>query len=52
MRLFEVLQREPPANCSRVTMQQAKDADRMLWKKLAEQTRGSVAQQPDGSKPA
>ena len=50
-RLFEVLQREPPANCSRVTMQQAKDADRMLWKKLAEQTRGSVAQQPDGSKP-
>ena len=30
------------------TMQQAKDADRMLWKKMSESTRGSVAQRPDG----
>ena len=37
-KLFEILQREPPPNCSRVTMQQAKEADRMLWKKLAENT--------------
>lgn len=50
-KLFEILQREPPANCSRVTMQQAKDADRMLWKKMSEDTRGSVAQRPDGTKP-
>ena len=50
-KLFEILQREPPANCSRVTMQQAKDADRMLWKKMSESTRGSVAQRPDGTKP-
>ena len=50
-KLFEILQREPPSNCSRVTMQQAKDADRMLWKKLAENTRGNIAQRPDGVKP-
>ena len=32
-------------------MQQAKDADPILWKKLAENTRGNVSQRPDGTKP-
>ena len=51
MKLFEILQRELPPNYSRVTMQQAKEADRMLWKKLADSTRGNVSQRPDGTKP-
>ena len=50
-KLFEILQRPPPNHCSAVTMQRAKEADKMLWKKLSEATRGGVTQKADGTKP-
>jgi len=50
-RVFEVLQKEPAPNAMSVTMRQLKEADKMLFRKLAEKTRGALAQQPDGSKP-
>lgn len=34
-----------------VTMHQLKETDKMLFRKLAEKTKGALAQQPDGSKP-
>ena len=50
-KIFEVMQRVPPNNCAPVTMMQAKEADKMLWKKMAETIRGSINARPDGSKP-
>jgi hypothetical protein len=50
-RIFEVLQKEPAPNAMPVTMHQLREADKMLFRKLAEKTRGALAQQPDGSKP-
>ena len=50
-RIFEVLQKEPAPNAMGVTMHQLKEADKMLFRKLAEKTRGTLAQQSDGSKP-
>jgi len=50
-KLFEILQRQPPNHCIAVTMQQIREADKMLWKKLSEATRGGVVQLPDGTKP-
>ena len=34
-----------------MTMMQAKEADKMLWKKMAESIRGSILIRPDGKKP-
>ena len=45
---FDVLQKEPAPNAMSVTMHQLKEADKMLFRKLAEKTRGALAQQPDG----
>ena len=50
-RIFEVLQKEPAPSAMPVTMHQLREADKMLFRKLAEKTRGALAQQPDGSKP-
>ena len=50
-KMFEIMQRVPPNNCSPVTMMQAKEADKMLWKKMAESIRGSILIRPDGRKP-
>ena len=50
-RIFEVLQKEPAPNAMGVTMHQLKEADKMLFRKLAEKTGGTLAQQSDGSKP-
>ena len=50
-RIFEVLQREPAPNAMPVTMHQLKEADKMLFRKLAEKTRGRLSQQADGTKP-
>ena len=41
-KMFEIMQRVPPNNCAPVTMMQAKEADKMLWKKMAESIRGSI----------
>ena len=50
-KLFEILQRPPPNHCSPVSMQQIREADKMLWKKLSEATRGGVIEKPDGTRP-
>lgn len=50
-KLFEILQRPPPNHCSPVSMQQIREADKMLWKKLSETTRGGVTEKPDGTRP-
>ena len=49
-RLFEILQRDPAPNAMPVTMHQLKEADKMLFRKLAEKTRGKLSQQIDGTK--
>ena len=41
-RIFEVLQKEPAPNAMAVTMHQLKEADKMLFRKLAEKTRGAL----------
>lgn len=50
-KMFEIMQRVPPNNCAPVTMMQTKEADKMLWKKMAESIRGSILLRPDGRKP-
>ncbi len=50
-KMFEIMQRVPPNNCAPVTMMQAKEADKMLWKKMAESIRGSILIRSDGKKP-
>ena len=50
-RIFELMQREPAPNAMSVTMHQLREADKMLFRKLAEKTRGSLSQLPDGTKP-
>ncbi len=51
-KLFEILQRHPPNHCSPVTMQQIREADKMLWKKkLSEAKGGGVVQRSDGTRP-
>ncbi|CAK9023436.1 Uncharacterized protein (Fragment), partial [Durusdinium trenchii] len=50
-RVFEVLQKEPAANAMPVTLQQVREADKTLFKKLSEKTRGRLTQAPDGTKP-
>ena len=50
-RLFEILQRDPAPNAMPVTMHQLKEAEKMLFRKLAEKTRGKLSQQIDGTKP-
>lgn len=50
-RVFEVLQKEPAANAMPVTLQQVREADKTLFKKLSEKTRGRLTQAPDGAKP-
>ena len=49
--LFALMQRTPPAGLSHVTMQQVREADKLVFTKIAEETRGSVAMQPGGDKP-
>ncbi len=49
-KLFEILQRPPPNHCNSATMQQIREADKMLWKELSEATRGGVIEKTDGTR--
>ncbi len=50
-KLFETWMRDPLPNCNAISMQQLKEADKLLWRKLSEKTRGNIAQQATGAKP-
>ena len=50
-RIFEVMHREPAPNAMPVTMHQLKEADKTLFRKMAEQTRGKLTMLADGTKP-
>ena len=49
--LYQQLFRVPPDGYSAITMQQALQADRELWIRMAEATRSGVAPRLDGSRP-
>eukprot|EP00438_Fugacium_kawagutii_P020043 Skav228255 [mRNA] locus=scaffold1171:24529:25719:+ [translate_table: standard] len=50
-RIFELLHRESTSNAHQVTMAQLKEADQMLFRKLAEKTQGNLTQAADGTRP-
>ena len=50
-RIFELLSREPAPNAMPISLRQIKEADKALFRKLAEKTRGRLTIQPDGTKP-
>lgn len=50
-RVFEIVNRDPAPNAMPVTLHQVKEADKALFRRLAERTRGRLAIQPDNSKP-
>ena len=49
--LFQTLVRDPPPGCSYVSMQQVREADKQLFVRIAEETRGALSLRPDGSMP-
>ncbi|CAE7311611.1 gpt [Symbiodinium sp. CCMP2592] len=49
--LFQLLTRPPPPNALYVSMGQIREADKHLFIRIAEQTRGSLTARPDGAKP-
>ena len=50
-KLFEAYQREPLPNAMPLSLSQLREADKVLFRKLAEKTRGSLMQKTDGTKP-
>ncbi len=50
-KLFETLMRVPLPNCNATSVQQFKEANKLLRRKLSEKTRGNIAQQATGAKP-
>ncbi|CAK9111846.1 unnamed protein product, partial [Durusdinium trenchii] len=50
-KLFEAYQREPLPNAMPLSLSQLREADKVLFRKLAEKTRGSLVQKADGTKP-
>ena len=50
-RVFEIMNKDPLPNAMPVTLHQVKEADKALFRKLAEKTRGDLMQKADGTKP-
>ena len=50
-RLFELLSKDTPANAMPISMQQIREADKALFKRMADATRGTLTQRPDGTRP-
>ena len=50
-KLFEALTRPAPQHYRQTSMEQCKEADKLLWTKLGEMTRGDVAQHADDTRP-
>eukprot|EP00439_Symbiodinium_sp_Y106_P004351 s10851_g1.t1 len=49
--LFQAMCREPPPNCLCISMAQVKEADRQLFLRISELTKGALSLRPDGSMP-
>ena len=49
--LFQAMCREPPPNCLCISMAQVKEADRQLFMRISELTKGALSLRPDGSMP-
>ena len=49
--LFAEMLREPPKMYQAIAAQQVQEADKKLWQRVSEATRGSVAMKADNSKP-
>ncbi|CAK9099135.1 unnamed protein product [Durusdinium trenchii] len=50
-RVFEIVGREPAPNALPVSLHQVKEADKALFRRLAEKTRGGLVRLADGTKP-
>ena len=50
-RLFGILEKEVPANAIPVTLQQAREADKTLFRLLSQATQGALTQAADGTRP-
>ena len=49
--LFQLMLRDPPPNCVCTSMSQVKEADRQLFCRIADSTRGALSLRDDGTKP-
>ena len=49
--LFQAMCREPPPNCLCISMAQVKEADKQLFMRISELTKGALSLRPDGSMP-
>ena len=49
--LFAAMSREPPPGYNCISMAQVREADKQLFLRISEETRGNVALQPTGAKP-
>ena len=49
--LLQTHMRSQPPGMQRVSLQQLREADKMLWTRIAEDTRGALSIRPDGSYP-
>ena len=49
--LFQAMCREPPPNCLCISMAQVKEADKQLFTRISELTKGALSLRPDGSMP-
>ena len=50
-RLFGILEKEVPANAIPVTLQQAREADKTLFRLLSQATQGALTRAADGTRP-
>ncbi|CAE7214548.1 unnamed protein product [Symbiodinium sp. CCMP2456] len=49
--LLQIHMRQQPTGHQRVSLNQLREADKMLWTRIAEDTRGALSLRPDGSYP-
>ena len=50
-KLFENLSKTPPTGYRSTSLEQCKEADKLLWTRLSELTRGNLKVNPDGTSP-
>jgi len=49
--LFQAMCRDPPPNCLCISMAQVREADKQLFMRISELTKGELSLRPDGSMP-
>ena len=50
-RVFEIVNRDPPPNAMPLSLQQVREADKALFRRLSDLTRGNLTQAADGTRP-